>query len=71
MTKQVINKEFVFQTLEKTGALKFGDFTLASGAKSKYYIDMRIIPNFPKEFDQIIDVAVEYIKKEGQSQIKL
>ena len=58
------NKEKVFRILEKTGALKFGDFTLASGAKSKYYIDLRIIPNFPEEFDAIIDLAVNYIKKE-------
>ncbi|MFW9922168.1 MAG: orotate phosphoribosyltransferase [Candidatus Thorarchaeota archaeon] len=57
------SKESVFTILEKTGALKFGDFTLASGAKSKYYIDMRIIPNFPEEFEIIIDEAVEYIKE--------
>jgi orotate phosphoribosyltransferase len=25
----------------KTGALKFGDFTLASGKKSSYYIDIK------------------------------
>ncbi len=55
-------KELIFDLLEKSGALKFGDFTLASGSKSKYYIDMRIIPNFPKEFEQLIDHAVTYIK---------
>ena len=27
--------------LEECGALQFGDFTLASGAKSKYYIDIK------------------------------
>lgn len=56
-------KELIIKTLEKTGALKFGDFTLASGAKSKYYIDLRIIPNFPEEFETIIDEAVKYIKE--------
>lgn len=56
------NKNYIFEVLEKTGALKFGDFTLASGAKSKYYIDMRIIPNFPKEFDKLIMEAVKYIQ---------
>lgn len=55
-------KESIFEILEKTGALKFGDFTLASGAKSKYYIDMRIIPNFPKEFNDLIDEALSYIQ---------
>jgi len=47
-------KETLFEILETTGALKFGDFTLASGAKSKYYIDLRIIP---------VDEAVKYIQK--------
>jgi len=55
-------KELIFEILEKSGALKFGDFTLASGTKSKYYIDMRIIPNVPEEFEQLIDHAITYIK---------
>ena len=49
--------------MEDTGALKFGEFTLASGEKSKYYIDLRIIPNFPKAFDILIELAVEYINQ--------
>jgi orotate phosphoribosyltransferase len=53
----------IISTLEKTGALKFGDFTLASGAKSKYYIDLRIIPNFPTEFEILVDEAVSYVKE--------
>ena len=56
-------KETLFEILETTGALKFGDFTLASGAKSKYYIDLRIIPNFPEQFDKMTDEAVKYIQK--------
>jgi orotate phosphoribosyltransferase len=61
--KDTQQKEKVISVLEKTGALKFGDFTLASGAKSTYYIDLRIIPNFPKEFEQLIDEAVTYLQK--------
>jgi len=61
--EQVRTKDNIMKTLEKTGALKFGDFTLASGAKSKYYIDLRIIPNFPEEFNSLIDEAVSYITK--------
>jgi len=61
--EQVKTKDNIMKTLEKTGALKFGDFTLASGAKSKYYIDLRIIPNFPEEFNSLIDEAVSYITK--------
>jgi orotate phosphoribosyltransferase len=52
----------IIQILEETGALKYGEFTLASGDKSNYYIDLRVIPNFPKAFKKLINFAVEYIK---------
>jgi len=55
----------IFEILEKTGALQFGDFTLASGAKSKYYIDLRIIPNFPEEFAALVAEAVNYLEEHG------
>ncbi|MEA2070683.1 MAG: orotate phosphoribosyltransferase [Asgard group archaeon] len=61
MTKK---KEKIIHILEKTGVLQFGDFTLASGAKSKYYIDLRILPNFPKEFNQLVEIAIDYIQRE-------
>ena len=56
-------KEKIITILEKTEALKRGDFTLASGEKSKFYIDLRVIPNFPEAFEKLIDFAVAYIKK--------
>ena len=40
--------------LHEKGALKFGDFTLSSGNKSSYYIDLRIIPSFPHQFRKMI-----------------
>ncbi|MFW9866494.1 MAG: orotate phosphoribosyltransferase [Candidatus Thorarchaeota archaeon] len=54
--------EHIIKILKKTGALKFGDFTLASGEKSNYYIDLRVIPNFPDEFKKIIGYVIAYIK---------
>ncbi|MEE9563668.1 MAG: orotate phosphoribosyltransferase, partial [Nitrosopumilaceae archaeon] len=39
-------KEFATFLHEK-GAIKFGDFTLTSGKKSSYYVDLRIVPSFP------------------------
>jgi orotate phosphoribosyltransferase len=55
-------KEHIIKILKKTGALKFGDFTLASGEKSNYYIDLRVIPNSPDEFEKLIGFAIDYLK---------
>lgn len=46
-------KEFaVF--LYQNGAIKFGDFTLSSGKKSSYYIDLRVVPSFPHQFRKMV-----------------
>ncbi len=46
-------KEFA-TFLHQNGVLKFGDFTLSSGKKSSYYIDLRLIPSFPHQFRKMI-----------------
>lgn len=46
-------KEFA-TFLFKNDIIKFGDFTLASGKKSSYYIDLRLIPSFPLDFRKMI-----------------
>ncbi len=46
-------KEFATFLHEK-GAIKFGDFTLASGKKSSYYIDLRLVPSFPHQFRKMV-----------------
>ena len=52
-------KEFaVF--LHKNGIIKFGDFTLASGKKSSYYVDLRLVPSYPQEFRKM----VKYLENE-------
>lgn len=56
LTKQLIS------TLENINVLKFGEFTLKDGSKSSVYIDLRILPNFPEEFQEIIDIAADYIR---------
>ncbi len=46
-------KEFA-TFLHQNGVLRFGEFTLSSGKKSSYYIDLRIIPSFPHQFRKMI-----------------
>ncbi len=46
-------KEFAM-FLHQNKIIKFGDFTLASGKKSSYYVDLRLVPSFPHEFRTMI-----------------
>jgi len=52
------------EILMKTNAISFGEFILTSGKKSPFYIDMRVIPSFPKFFDEVCDMYVRLIKNE-------
>ena len=46
-------KEFA-TFLHQNGIIKFGDFTLASGKKSSYYVDLRLVPSYPIEFRKMV-----------------
>jgi len=53
------------------GAIKFGDFKLSSGARSPYYIDLRLAPSYPDLLDRIGDIYVEVVKNEIQPKWKI
>ena len=59
-------KEFTTFLYHK-GVIKFGDFTLASGKKSLYYVDLRLIPSYPHEFRKM----VKYLENEISERIGL
>ena len=52
-------KEFT-TFLHQNNIIKFGDFTLASGKKSSYYVDLRLVPSYPHEFRKM----VKYLENE-------
>ena len=59
-------KEFT-TFLFKNEIIKFGDFTLASGKKSSYYVDLRLVPSYPHEFRMM----VKYLENEITQDIGL
>jgi orotate phosphoribosyltransferase len=55
--------EQVAGALYRSGCIKFGTFTIKSGAQSPYYIDMAHLLSAPKELCNIADAAAEKIKQ--------
>jgi orotate phosphoribosyltransferase len=48
--------------LYRSGCIKFGTFTIKSGAQSPYYIDMARLLAAPKELCIVVDAAAEKIQ---------
>ena len=46
--------------LHENKIIRFGDFTLASGKKSSYYVDLRLVPSYPHQFRRM----VKYLQNE-------
>ncbi|WP_048205654.1 orotate phosphoribosyltransferase [Methanococcoides methylutens] len=63
MTTSPNNKEELIDALKTCGAVKFGDFTLASGKKSKYYIDIKKASSDPGTLKIIAKQAAALIKE--------
>jgi len=50
------------KVLVRTGAIKFGVFTLTSGKLSPYYVDLRIVPSFPEALSEVVGIYEDLIK---------
>jgi len=58
-------KEFSIFLFENR-IIQFGDFTLASGKKSSYYVDLRLVPSYPHQFRKMVKhLQNEIIDKVG------
>jgi orotate phosphoribosyltransferase len=53
--------DFVTSLLEKK-LLLVGNFVLTSGKISPYYLDLRRLPNYPAEFNEVVNKAIEVLK---------
>jgi orotate phosphoribosyltransferase len=56
-------KEFATFLHEKE-IIKFGEFTLSSGKKSSYYVDLRLVSSFPHQFRKMIKTLQDLISEE-------
>jgi orotate phosphoribosyltransferase len=54
-------KSELMKRLYEIGAIKFGEFTLKSGKKSPYYVDLRILSSYPDVLRQVGKVMGEMI----------
>ena len=55
----------ISKALEECGALQFGEFTLASGMKSNYYINIKKASTNPKVLYLISQLMAEKLQKEN------
>jgi len=56
-------KEFA-TFLHQKGIIKFGEFTLASGKQSSYYVDLRLVPSYPLEFRKMVKFLENEIEQD-------
>jgi orotate phosphoribosyltransferase len=56
-------KEFA-TFLHQNGIIKFGDFTLSSGKKSTYYVDLRLVSSYPHQFRRMIKYLQNLISEQ-------
>lgn len=56
------SEDNLIDALRECEAIRFGDFTLASGKKSRYYIDIKKATSMPKVLKLISEMASEKIR---------
>ncbi|MDO5852019.1 MAG: orotate phosphoribosyltransferase [Methanobacteriaceae archaeon] len=59
------NKEKLIKLLKENDVIKFGDFTLSSGKKSDYYVDMKKAITNPEILDTVSIIITDIINNEN------
>lgn len=55
----------LIEMLKRTGAVKFGDFTLSSGKKSNIYVDIKIACTYPEVLSEINKLITDELEERG------
>ena len=55
-------RELVLE-MHRRGIIKFGEFTLTSGKKSPYYLDLRLLPSYPRLYKRVMTMAYSILEK--------
>jgi orotate phosphoribosyltransferase len=70
LSKSIRNREELIselgRTFLKTAALRIGDFSTSSGAKTPYYVDLRRVACFPNMFSIVIECMEKELAKISQ-----
>jgi orotate phosphoribosyltransferase len=61
--------ERILELAKRLGALKFGDFTLSSGRKSRYYFDGRLLSLNPDGLHEIAEAFLPRVLRAGAKAI--
>ncbi len=56
-------RERIISIFCSINVVKYGKFTLKDGTISPIYIDLRILPNFPNEFKEVIETTSRFLKR--------
>ncbi len=66
MPEPLVGRAALAEALFRTGALRFGKFTLSSGKQSSYYLDLRVIPSYPEVYALAIEAYREVADRIGE-----
>ena len=60
----MVNKELVSKIIARSGVLSFGDYLLANGLHTQYYLNFSLLANAPQNLKTLVNEMSKKIKEE-------